>query len=181
MLELKDILYQAISDYEEKRILSDIAQGESSHTISVIFSHCIPNLDKIGGSKPETRVALAEGLMHYMLTVALIPSQRKTSFDSIDIDVAVPDTKTLASSPEDVVIIYFPKTDKLQAIKEHVDKLRKIQPKSENIWLVTDKPVSTGAKTYALNSDQFTFANIINDLIGFSSNKKQSRLKIFRI
>ncbi|MGI0047784.1 MAG: hypothetical protein ACREBB_11460 [Nitrosotalea sp.] len=180
-MELKDILYQAISDYEEKKILSDIAQGESSHAISTIFNHCMLNLDKIYGAKPETRIALAEGLMHYMLTVALIPSQRKTSFGSIDIDIAVPDAKTLASSPEDVVVIYFPKTDKLQAIKEHVDKLGKIQPKSENIWMVTDKPVPTDAKTYSLDRDQFTFANIINDLISFSSNKKQSRLKIFRI
>src|SRR5579863_4498629 len=141
----------------------------------------MPHLDKIGGNMPETRGALAEGLTHYMLTVALIPSQRKTTFGTIDIDVAVPDTKTLSSSPEDVVIICFSKTDQMQTIREQVDKLKKIQPKSENIWIVTDKPVSADAKVYSLDGDQFTFANIINDLISFSSNKKQSKLKIFRI
>lgn len=180
-MEIKDILYQAISDYQEKRILSAIVQGESSEAISTIFSHCMPNLDKVGGNKPETRGALAEGLTHYMLTVALIPSQRKTTLDTIDIDVAVPDAKTLSSSPEDAVIICFSKTDQMQAIMEQVDKLKKIQPKSENIWIVTDKSVSAGVRVYSLDNDQFTFANIINDLISFSSNKKQSRLKIFRI
>jgi len=180
-LEISDILYKAISEYQEKKILSDIAQGESSDAISAIFSHCMPHLDKIGGNMPETRGALAEGLTHYMLTVALIPSQRKTTFGTIDIDVAVPDTKTLSSSPEDVVIICFSKTDQMQTIREQVDKLKKIQPKSENIWIVTDKPVSADAKVYSLDGDQFTFANIINDLISFSSNKKQSKLKIFRI
>ncbi|MGI0101499.1 MAG: hypothetical protein ACREA7_02765 [Nitrosotalea sp.] len=180
-MEIKDILYQAISDYQEKRILSDIAQGESSEAISTIFSHCIPNLDKVGGNRPETRGALAEGLTHYMLTVALIPSQRKTTLDATDIDVAVPDARTLSSSPEDVIVICFSKTDEIQAIKEQVNKLKKIQSKSENIWLVTDKTVSADAKVYSLDNDQFTFANIINDLISFLSNKKQSRLKIFKI
>jgi len=180
-LEITDILYQAISDYQEKRILSDIAQGESSETISAVFSHCIPNLDKIGGNKPETRGALAEGLTHYMLTVALIPSQRKITLGTTDIDVAVPDIRTLSSSPEDVVIIYFSKTDQMQTIEEQVNKLKKIQPKSENIWIVTDKPISVDAKVYSLDNNQFTFSNMINDLISFLSDKKQSKLKIFRI
>jgi hypothetical protein len=180
-LEIKEILYQAISDYQEKKIVSDIAQGESSEAISTIFSHCMTSLDKVGGNRPETRGALAEGLTHYMLTVALIPSQRKTTLGTTDIDVAVPDTRTLSSSPEDVVIICFSKTDQMQTMREQVDKLKKIQPKSENIWIVADKPILAEAKVYSLDDDQFTFANIINDLISFSSNKKQSRLKIFKI
>lgn len=180
-LEISYILYQAISEYQEKKILSDIAQGESSEAISAIFNHCVSNLDKVGDNMPEIRGALAEGLTHYMLTVALIPSQRKTTLGTTDIDVAVPDTRTLSSSPEDVVIICFSKTDQMQTIREQVNKLKKIQPKSENIWIVTDKPVSADAKVYSLDGDQFTFANIINDLISFSSNKKQSKLKIFRI
>lgn len=181
LLEITDLLYQAISDYQEKRILSDIAQGGSSDVISTIFSHCIPNLDKVGGNTPETRGTLAEGLTHYMLTVALISSQRKTTLGTTDIDIAVPDARTLSSSPEDAVIICFSKTDQVQTIMEQVDKLKKIQPKSANIWIVTDKPVPLDAKVYSLDGDQFTFANIINDLITFSSSKKQSKLKIFRI
>jgi len=176
-----DLLYQAISDYGEKRILSDIAQGESPGTINAIFEHCMPNLEKVGGNSPESHGTLAEGLIHYMLTVALIPSQRKTVVRSIAIDVAVPDTKTLASSPDDVIVISFPKTKDPSAIKEQVDKLKKIQPRSENIWVVTDEQVPVEAKIYTLDRDEFTFSNIINDLISFTSNTKQSKLKIFRI
>lgn len=180
-MELKDLLYQAISEYEERRVLSDIAQGESPHAINVIFNKCVPSLDKVGEAASQGRVALAEGLIHYMLTVAMIPSQRKTSFDSVDIDVAVPDTKTLSSSPKDVVIISFPKTENPEEIRKHVDGLRKVQPSVENIWLVTESHVSTGARIYSLDEKKFTFANIINDLIRFTSNTKQSKLKIFRI
>jgi len=180
-MEIVDLLYQAISEYGEKRILSDIAQGESSATINAIFDHCMPNLEKSGNNNSETRGALAEGLAHYMLTVALIPSQRKILIQSTDIDIVIPDARTLSSSPGDVIIISFPKTKESSEIKKHVDKLKKIQPKSENIWIVIDEPVPIDAKLYTLGRDGFTFANIINDLISFSSNTKQSKLKIFKI
>ena len=180
-MEIKDILYKAISEYEEKRILSDIAQGESSEAISTIFSHCMKNIGKVGTDTPELRSALAEGLTHYMLTVALIPSQRKTTFGAVEIDVAVPDARTLSITPDDVVLIHFSKTDDISEIKEHLEQLKKIQPRAENIWVVVDKPVALDAKVYALSDERFTFADIINDLISFSSGKKASKLKIFRI
>ena len=180
-MELKDILYQAISGYGEHRILSDIVQGESPISIGAIFDRCIPEIDRFSGNKPEIRASFAEGLIHYMLTVALIPSQRKTSLHSVEIDVVIPDTKTLASSPKDSVVISFPKTDELESINEHVKKLKEIQPNSENIWVVLDRQVPIDAKVYTLDKDHFTFGNIINDLISFSSNKKQSKLKIFKM
>jgi hypothetical protein len=179
-LEIKDILYQAISDYQEKRILSDIAQGESTDTISTIFSHCLSYMDKVEGEREVILGSIAEGLTHYLLTLSMIPSQRRVSFESVDIDIAIPNTKTLSTNPDEVVIIHFPKTDKSQIIKENVSKLQKVQPKSDNIWLVVNKPVSTNVRTYTLDKD-FSFAKIINDLISFSSGKKQSKLKIFRI
>lgn len=179
-MEIKDILYQAISDYQEKRILSDIAQGESTDAISTIFSHCLSNLDKVEGNNETALGAIAEGLIHYLLTLAMIPSQRKISLDSVDVDIVIPDARTLSTNPDEAVVIYFPKTNEQQTIKDNVSKLAKIQPKSDNIWLVVSKPISTNAKTYTLDKE-FSFAKIINDLISFSSGKKQSKLKIFRI
>ena len=175
------MLYQAISEYQERRIVSDIVQGASADAIRTIFDHCKPNLANVNGDKSEVCISLAEALMHYMLTVAMIPSQRKTSLHSIDIDIAIPDAKTLVSHPDDAILISFPKTKELQPIKEHVENLKKIQPNSNNIWVVLDKPALVNAKVYTLEAEQFTFANIINDLISFSSNKKQSKLKIFKI
>ena len=180
-MEVKDILYQAISGYKEQRVLSDIVHGESPAAIRAIYYHCLPELYRFTGIKSEIRTSFVEGLIHYMLTTALIPSQRKTSLQSVEIDIVVPDVKTLASSPQDAVVISFPKTSELNDIRENVSKLKKIQPNSNNIWVVLERQVPVDAKVYTLDKDQFTFANIINDLISFSSNKKQSKLKIFKI
>ena len=179
-MELSEIVYSAISDYGEQRILSDIVQGESPDVIKVIFEHCISNLEKIEPVKSDTFGSVAESLLHYLLTASMIQSQRKTVFQSVDIDIAVPDTRTLAVSPQDVIVIYFPKTNNVENIKSQIEKIKKVQPNSNNIWIVLENNVPVEAKVYTLK-DSMTYANIINDLISFSSHKKQSRLKIFKI
>ena len=179
-MELGEILYSAISEYGEQRILSDIVQGESQDVIKAIFEHCISNIGKNEVMKPDTSGTVAEGLLHYMLTVSMIPSQRKTLFQSVEIDVAVPDTRTLGISPQDVIVILFPKTDNHDNIKSHIEKIKKIQPNANNIWTVIENNLQLDSKVYTLK-DSMTFANIINDLISFTSNKKQSKLKIFKI
>lgn len=179
-MELSEILYSSISEYGEQRILSDIVQGESPDVIKAIFEHCISNIEKNETIKPDTSGTVAEGLLHYMLTVTMIPSQRKTIFQSVEIDIAIPDTRTLGVSPNDVVIILFPKTDNLDQIKSHVEKIKKVQPNKNNIWTVVEDNLQLDSKVYTLK-DSMTFANIINDLISFTSNKKQSKLKIFKI
>ena len=178
-MELSEILYNVISEYGEQRILSDIVQGESADVIKSIFGQCILKIEK-DEIKPDTWVTVSEGLMHFLLTATMIPSKRKTVFQSVDIDIAVPDTVTLGTSPKDVVVILFPKTNDANEIKSQIENMKKIQPNTGNIWVVLQNDMQLDAKTYTLG-DSMTFSNIINDLIGFTSNKKQSKLKIFKI
>ena len=181
-MEIKEILYNAIKNYQEHKIVSDIAQGDSPETINAICRECIPILKETDDTKSEKIISFAEGLVHYLLTVALIPSQRKTTFASIDVDVVIPDISTLSSSPEDALVIVFPKTSNLLSIKEKITELTKIQPHKENIWVVLEKELPLEVKTYKIdNSDKEPFTNIINDIIWFFSKRKQSKLKIFRI
>jgi len=181
-LDVKDILYNAINNYKEYKIVSDIAQGNSSETLSAICNECIPLLETLEGSTSENLISFAESFIHYLLTVALIPSQRKTAHEGIEIDVVIPDVTTLASSPQDAIVVTFPKTNNPQFIQKRVTELTKIQPHKDNIWFVLENALLLEARIYIINqNEKMHFANIINDIIGFLSNKKQSKLKIFRI
>ncbi len=176
------MLYDSIRNYQEHKIISDIAQGDSPQTINALCSECMPILEKIEGERSEKIVSFAEGLIHYLLTVALIPSQRKIIFSSIDVDIVIPDISTLSSTPEDALVIAFPKTSDPLSIRKRVTELTKIQPHKENIWLVLENELSLDVKTYKIdNSGKEPFMNIINDIIWFTSNRKQSKLKIFKI
>ncbi len=180
-MEIKDILYNAIAQYGEQRLVSDIAQGASSDAIITILEHCFIIMEEKGDSSPESHTSLAEGLLHYLLTVSLIPSQRKTILGQVEIDVAVPDTKTLSSSPKEVVVIVFPKTSVLKEIQDRIDEIKTIQPNPTNIWVVSETDIPSDIKNYSLKKDNLTFSHIVNDLISFTSNKKQSKFKIFGI
>jgi hypothetical protein len=180
VLEVGEIMRNAISEYGEQRILSDIVQGESAGVIKHIYEQCISNIEKTDEIKPDTRVTVSEGLMHYLLTITMIPSKRKTTFQSVDIDIAVPDTMTLGTSPQDVILISVPKTNDVNIIKSQIENMKKIQPNTNNIWMILEEDMQYGVKTYTLQG-AMTFTNIINDLISFTSNKKQSKLKIFKI
>ena len=139
-------------------------------------------LETLEGSKSENLISFAESFIHYLLTVALIPSQRKTTHAGIEIDVVIPDVTTLASSPQDVIIMTFPKANDHQFIQKRVTELTKIQPHKDNIWFVLENALPLEARIYIINqNEKMHFTNIINDMIGFLSNKKQSKLKIFRI
>ena len=181
-MEIIKVLYDAIKDYQEHKIISDIAQGDSPQTINTLCNECMPILEKMEGKSFEKTISFAEGLIHYLLTVSLIPSQRKIKFESVDVDVVIPDISTLSSMPKNALVIAFPKTNDPTLLKKRVTELTKIQPHKENIWFVLENELPLDIKTYKVdNSEKEPFMNIINDIIWFTSNRKQSKLKIFKI
>lgn len=180
-MEIKEILYNSI-DKHSKYIVSDIAQGKSSEVIETIYEECKDQLSKLGNNKSEILGTYAEGLSHYLLTTALIPSQRKIIFKDVYVDVLIPNIKILDTSPQDALIISFPKTNDILTIKNKLSEISKIQPIKENIWTVLENQIKIESKTYSINnSGDFPFSNMVNDIISFLTNKKQSRLKLFRI
>ncbi|HSF28138.1 MAG TPA: hypothetical protein VLA53_03830 [Nitrosopumilaceae archaeon] len=181
LLEIKEILYNSI-DKHSGYVVSDIAQGKSSEIIEIIYEECKDRLDKLNDNKSEILGTFAEGLAHYLLTTALIPSQRKITFNDVYADIVIPDIKILGASPQDALIVSFPKTNDIHTIKNKLTEIAKIQPIKENIWFVLENEIDIGIRTYTINNNgSFPFSNIINDIIGFLTNKKQSRLKLFRI
>ena len=180
-MEIKEILYNSI-DKHDQYLVSDIAQGKSSEVIETICEECKDQLDKLDDNKSEILGTFAEGLIHYLLTTALIPSQRKITFNDVYVDIIIPDIKILGTSPRDALVISFPKTNDVLTIKNRLVEIAKIQPIKENIWLVLENEVDVGTRIYVIsNKGEFLFSNIINDIIGFLTNKKQSKLKLFRI
>ncbi|MGI0010619.1 MAG: hypothetical protein ACREAE_04380, partial [Nitrosopumilaceae archaeon] len=144
-MEIKEVLYNSIDNHSEY-IVSDIVQGKSSEIIEIIYTECKDQLDKLEGNKSELLGTFAEGLVHYLLTTALIPSQRKITFNDIDVDVVIPDVKILSTSPQDALIISFPKTNDVSTIKNRLTEIIKIQPVKENIWFVLENGTEIGTR-----------------------------------
>ena len=177
---VKDILYQEIANISEDTIQLEISKNNSSKIISQIISKCSTKIQKISTSFDEDLGIFAEGLMHYLLTVSLIPSQRKISKNNVEIDIVIPDILTLNSSPKDSLIILFPKSKNENMIKKRISELERIQPIKENIWVVLHHNLQLKNQTYLIQNDDNSLKKILDDINKFYSSRKQSKLKIMK-
>lgn len=172
---IKDLLYQTLQTISEDTIQEKITKNPKS-LIHEIFSKA--NIDALDGNKTENYETFAESLMHYILTNALIPSQRKVTIDQVELDIVIPDIRTLRSSNKDAIIILFPKTDNKESILQRLEKISTIQPNTKNIWLVQKSALALPYTTYEIDASH-SFFDIIDDIK--TSSKSQSKLKIFKI
>jgi hypothetical protein len=177
---IKEALYEQIDAISEQKIQAEISKNRGVDIIRVIVNNCYSKIAKLNGDQHENFEAFAESLMHYLLTNALIPSQRKVTLKTTEIDIAVPDVRTLVSSPKDALVIFFPKTKNVDTILESLKRIETIQPIKENIWLVQKTGLGLHYKTYEIDNG-CSFSNVINDISVFCSSKTQSKFKIFKV
>jgi hypothetical protein len=177
--EIKNILYSVI-EYEIGRekiqtgITSDIKL--SRQYIELIMSKCTAKLDLESIRDDDDHfyaraiTTLSEALLHFMLTVCTLPSERKISVkNDLSLDVIIPNLQSLKVKPDRSIIVQFIK-EKMYLNK--VPDLESLQPHHKNIWLISAKPLSSTTKHtkyYILPNAEPNnkFSNIIIDIDNF--------------
>ena len=176
---IKDFLFDYIKKSEEK-IQELTSQSKFAEIIDDILENCYDRVISMG-EKEESLGILATGLLHYILTNALISSQRKIERDGIQLDIVIPNLKTLEIDPKKTLIICIPKTIDKNTIEQKLEQLQKIQPIKDNIWLVITKKLDFQNKTYVVEKKNTSFSKIIYDIAQFVNVHGQSKFKILRI
>src|SRR5581483_3179184 len=93
--EIKNFLYSTIEDIGKERIKVDTTSdiNLSEKYIDTIMSRCIPSINNSNSkiaSRNETLAGLSEALLHFMLTVCTLPSERKIQVnDDLLIDIVI--------------------------------------------------------------------------------------------
>ena len=123
----------------------------------------------------------ATGLLHYLLTCALVKSQRVINYKEIELDVVIPDIKTLEQDPKKALIICIPKSSEINTLRQKIMELEKIQPEKDNIWMVLSEDIQTGKKTFVLSQKINSFSNIIFEIAQFSNVGGSDKFKILKI
>lgn len=175
--EIKDFLFDYLNKSEIQTLISEL---KFSDIIDNILENCFDKVVSIG-KKEESLAILATGLLHYLLTNALISSQRKVEFNGINVDIVIPDLKTLEGDAKKTLILFIVDTDNEIIIKQRIAELYKIQPNKENIWIISGKNYSISNKIYVIEKKNSSFSNIIFDIAKFVNVQGQSKFKILRI
>jgi hypothetical protein len=172
---IKQILYSEIENIGKEKIQAKINSSiESSQKyIDKIMSKCITKLTYESNDDDDdfniTIVTLCEVLLHFMLTICTLPSERKIRVkNDLILDVIVPNLQSLKTKPDKSIIIQVIK-DKMMDLNK-TSQLEFLQPNHENIWLISAKPLSlTKYTTYTVfpNSGLHNYSNIIIDIDNF--------------
>ena len=176
---IKDFLFDYIKK-SEKNIQELISQSKFTEIIDNVLENCYDKVISMG-EKEESLGIIATGLLHYLLTNALVSSQRKIEYNGIQIDIIIPNLKTLEVDPKKTLIICIPKTIDKNVIEQKLNQLQKIQPIEDNIWLVITKRLGFQNKTYVIEKKRASFSKIIYDIAQFVNVQGQSKFKILRI
>lgn len=175
---IKDYLFEYIKN--SQTIPELISQRKFDTVIDEIIANCYDTVISMD-EKDVALGVLATGILHYLLTSALLNSQRKVVYNGIELDIVIPDTKTLKKDSKMSLVICIPKSSDKQIIEEKISQLEKIQPNKENIWVVLSEYVDLNKKTFVLSKDNASFSKIIFEIAQFSNVGGANKFKILRI
>lgn len=175
----KDILYSEINEMGESWIQQELSRKSYRKVTKELLDRCVPKIALLDGEKYEIVGTFAESMMHYLLTNSLIPSQRKITVKDVEIDVIIPDLRTLNATPKDALVLYFAKTDDVSIISKHIEEIQEVQPAIENIWVISKSKPRISFKTYVVEN-RSNFAKILDDISSFLLSKPQSKFRIFK-
>ncbi len=165
---IKKILYSTIEEVGKEKIRIDVsADLESSRKyIDVIMKQCAPKLTNLKTYDHDTVFGImAEALLHFMLTISTLPSERKVEIgDGLTADIIVPSLASLRRNTKTSIIIQIIK-NRIADINK-VKLLEALQPNPQNIWLISTRPHSFAKyKEYSIFPSQgsYDYSNIITD------------------
>ena len=172
--EVKDILYSTIESIGKERIRTDTTSNvkSSQKYIDRLMDECLAeiSIDSSTSNQAETIAFLGEALLHFMLTVSTLPSERKIQVkDNLILDIVIPNLQSLKRMPDKSIIIEIIRN---KVDLDKISHLEFFQPNYKNIWLLSVVPISIRRhRIYPLYSStgvvENSFSNIIIDINDF--------------
>ena len=174
---IKDALYAEIDRIGQDKINELLLKKEFSIIFDSVFDNALSNInEKI--SKEEKFGTLAESITHYLFTEMLVPSQRKISYENIELDLVIPNTLELKKNSKNTIILFFVKNSNMTEIQNKILEIKKIQEKDDNIWVISKQLLDISQRSYMTN--RVSFGEFLRDAQNFVQEKNMSKLNIFK-
>ncbi|RNJ80349.1 MAG: hypothetical protein D9C04_01625 [Nitrosopumilus sp. B06] len=148
-----------------------LAEKRFGDIVRHVMNGCYEKAASIG-EMPQSIAVLATGLLHYILTSSQIPSQRKVEFCRVDVDIVIPDLKTLEKNPQKALLVCIMQSVDPRIVADNLASLEKIQPVRENICVVHSGSIQTAHKSFLVSRDGEAFSGIISELEKFAGDQR---------
>ena len=173
---IKDALYAKIDAIGQEQIHQLLLNSKFSELFEKIYEPVIHSLQDI--DEYEKYGTLAESLTHYLFTEMLIPSQRKITFENIELDMIIPNIAELQKDSQNTIVIFFVKTSDIEEIKQKIQNIKKLQNDDAKIWIISKDHMEIPQSTYI--TEKKSFSKFLKDTQDFIKTKKMNKLNIFK-
>ena len=173
---IKDALYSKIDGIGQEQIHQLLLNSKYSELFERIYEpviHTVQDIDEY-----EKHGTLAESLTHYLFTEMLIPSQRKITFENIELDMIIPNTTELQKDNQNTIIIFLVKTSNIAEIKQKIQDLKKLQKDDTKIWIISRDHIEIPQSIYITEKE--SFGKFLKDAQNFIKTKNINKLNIFK-
>lgn len=166
---VKTHLFEYAGSSEEVRRI--IKERRFDDLVHVMVDACYDKTIKCGPPGLVLGV-MATGILHYGLTKSLIKSQRCITHRGVELDIVIPDVRTLDTYPERALVICILKTTDADLMRSQIREIDTIRAK--NIWLVIPRTV--------IDADQEDDAtNCAEDVVVGANNESFDKKRKFII
>ncbi len=122
-------------------------------------------------SDAEDLKVVATGLLHYIITRAAIPSQRKVDAGDTFLDIVIPGIRDMRRRPQSTLIILI--CGDCSDVQERMGRVKKIQPNPDNLWLLAQDCQTMESPCYTIRE---SMADMVEDMIRFAREHNQHKL-----
>jgi len=168
---IKDTLYSKINAIGQKTIHKLLLKKKYSELFELTYTKALQSvnteIDEI-----EKMGILAESFTHYLFTEMLIPSQRKISYENIELDMIIPNLVELKKNSDNSILIFFVKSSNNNIIKQRIQAVKKIQKTDKNIWVISKDEINISQKVYKIEKE--SFSRFLDDI---QNHKRFTKLK----
>lgn len=185
-MEIGELLYSTIAEIGKEQIQTDLALDikKSKHYLEIIMKSCKKHIDVVD---KNTVGSLCEALLHFMLTVSVLPSMRKVKLNGTVLDIVIPDLRTFKTSPENSVVIQISKESE-SIIRGKINDTKRFQTNEKNLWIVSENPLSLKCINYTVNpnpskvvsAEKRFYSDLIIDIDRFLREKGDKSFRILQ-
>ena len=172
--DVKRIVYGHIGSVGERAVRESLTSSHGEAFLADAASSCLPLVRPLGAAG---ECALVTVLLHYALSAAGVPSHRKVSVRGVDVDIVVPDARTLGSSPHSAMVICVPEASGPADAAHAVAAVSAAQPIKRNI-AVAMCPTARGLDCESYSVEDGTFGGIVRRTREFLAASGGGRLGV---
>ena len=166
--KLKGILFDFL---DSQRTKFDALASEGRY--GDIMRECVPACRGMAACAHDLDV-VATGLLHYIMSRAALPSQRKVLVQDAYLDVVIPGLRGMRRDPASSIVVLVCCDPGL--VPARLESACRIQTYPGNVWLLTQGYDTGQVPCYTVYGDQMGMADMVDDMVKFVREHSLHRL-----